>query len=49
MMGVAHNLVVEGGVLRSTGARGGFLTLCRLCISAASGLALHIVHRVASG
>jgi len=49
MMGVAHNLVVEGGVLKSTGARGGFLTLCRFCLSAASGLAFHIVHRMASG
>lgn len=49
MMGIAHNLVVEGGVLRSTGARGGFLTLCRICISAATGLALHGAHRVVSG
>lgn len=48
MMGIAHNLVVEGGVLRSTGARGGFLTLCRIGISAAAGLALHAVHRLAA-
>ena len=46
MMGIAHNLVVEGGVLRSTGARGGFLTLCRLCISAATGLAFHAAQRI---
>ncbi|HSL92057.1 MAG TPA: hypothetical protein VK863_05355 [Candidatus Limnocylindrales bacterium] len=49
MMGIAHNLVVEGGVLRCTGARGGFLTLCRLCISAASGLALHAAHWMVPG
>jgi hypothetical protein len=49
MMGIAHNLVVEGGVLRSTGARGGLLTVCRILISIGTGLALHAVHRVASG
>lgn len=47
MMGIAHNLVVEGGVLRSTGARGGILTFCRICICAATGLAYHAVHRMA--
>lgn len=47
MMGIAHNLVVEGGVLRSTGARGGILTFCRICICAATGLAYHVVHRMA--
>lgn len=40
MMGVAHNLVVEGGVLSTTGARGGVLTLCRLVIACAAGLLL---------
>jgi len=40
MMGIAHNLVVEGGVLSSTGARGGALTLCRLAIACAAGLLL---------
>jgi hypothetical protein len=49
MMGIAHNLVVEGGVLRTTGARGGLLTLCRVGISMAAGLALHAVHRMAAG
>ena len=49
MMGVAHNLVVEGGGLRSTGARGGILTICRLLISAAAGLALHAAHRMVPG
>jgi len=40
MMGVAHNLVVEGGVLSTTGARGGVLTLGRLVIACAAGLLL---------
>lgn len=40
MMGVAHNLVVEGGVLSTTGARGGVLTVCRLLIACAAGLLL---------
>ncbi len=40
MMGVAHNLVVEGGVLSTTGARGGVLTLFRLVIACAAGLLL---------
>ncbi|HEY7528481.1 MAG TPA: hypothetical protein VH660_04965 [Candidatus Deferrimicrobiaceae bacterium] len=48
MMGIAHNLVVEGGVLRSTGARGGVLTLCRIGISVAAGIGLHAVHRMAA-
>jgi hypothetical protein len=40
MMGVAHNLLVEGGVLSTTGARGGVLTLCRIVIACAAGLLL---------
>jgi len=40
MMGVAHNLVVEGGVLSTTGARGGVLTLCRLVVACVAGLLL---------
>jgi hypothetical protein len=40
MMGIAHNLVVEGGVLSTTGARGGLLTLCRLATACAAGLLL---------
>jgi hypothetical protein len=46
MMGIAHNLLVEGGVLGSTGARGGVLTLCRLAIAAATGLSLELLHRL---
>jgi spore maturation protein SpmB len=37
MMGIAHNLVLEGGVLSSTGARGGILTLCRILLAALAG------------
>jgi hypothetical protein len=40
MMGIAHNLVVEGGVLSTTGARGGVLTLCRVAIACVAGLLL---------
>ena len=40
MMGIAHNLIVEGGVLATTGARGWVLTLCRLVIACAAGLLL---------
>lgn len=40
MMGIAHNLVLEGGVLASTGARGGLLTLCRLLLAALAGWVL---------
>lgn len=46
MMGIAHNLIVEGGVLGSTGTRGGLLTLCRLLLAAATGLLLEGVHRL---
>jgi len=37
MMGIAHNLVLEGGVLSSTGARGGVLTLCRVLLAVVAG------------
>ena len=37
MMGIAHNLILEGGVLSSTGARGGVLTLCRILLAAVAG------------
>jgi hypothetical protein len=40
MMGIAHNLVVEGAVLSTTGTRGWVLTLCRLAIAGAAGLLL---------
>jgi len=40
MMGIAHNLVLEGGVLSTTGTRGWVLTLCRVALAAAAGLLL---------
>ena len=43
MMGIAHNLLVEGGVLSSTGARGGLLTLCRLFLAACCGWLMYLV------
>ncbi|WP_052464546.1 nucleoside recognition domain-containing protein [Geoalkalibacter subterraneus] len=43
MMGIAHNLLVEGGVLSSTGARGGLLTLCRLLLAACCGWLMYLV------
>lgn len=46
MMGIAHNLLLEGAVLGSTGARGGLLTLCRLLIAAAAGMLLELAHRL---
>jgi len=38
MMGIAHNLLLEGGVLRSTGARAWLITLARLLIAILAGL-----------
>ena len=38
MMGIAHELVLEGGVLKSTGTQGGFLSLFRLVLAVACGL-----------
>ncbi len=49
MMGIAHNLLLEGGVLGSTGTRGGVLTLCRLLIAFAAGALLHGLHRLLVG
>lgn len=47
MMGIAHNLVVEGGVLRSTGTKAGVLTLFRVGAAASAGLLLHGLHLLA--
>jgi hypothetical protein len=49
MMGIAHNLLLEGGVLGSTGTRGGVLTLCRLLIAFAAGALLQGLHRLLVG
>jgi hypothetical protein len=44
MMGIAHNLVVEGGVLSTTGTRGWVLTLCRVALAGAAGLLLRGIY-----
>lgn len=44
MMGIAHNLLLEGAVLGSTGARGGVLTACRLLIALTVGLLMQGLH-----
>ncbi len=49
MMGIAHNLILEGGVLGSTGARAGLLTLCRVLIAIACGLLLSGAQRLWGG
>jgi spore maturation protein SpmB len=46
MMGIAHNLLLEGAVLGSTGARDGLLTLCRLFIAGVAGMLLEFGHRL---
>lgn len=46
MLGIAHNLLIEGGVLGSTGTRGGLLTCCRLLLAGGSGLLLATLHRL---
>ncbi len=46
MMGIAHNLLLEGAVLGSTGTRGGLLAGCRLAIAAGAGLLLAALHRL---
>jgi spore maturation protein SpmB len=38
MMGIAHELVVEGGVLKSTGTQGGVLSCYRLMMAVICGL-----------
>jgi hypothetical protein len=49
MMGIAHNLLVEGGVLSGIGTAGALLTGLRLLIAAACGLLLHAVHLLMGG
>ncbi|MFA5515587.1 MAG: nucleoside recognition domain-containing protein [Desulfuromonadales bacterium] len=46
MMGIAHNLLLEGAVLGSTGTRGGLLSGCRLAIAGGAGLLLEAAHRL---
>jgi spore maturation protein SpmB len=49
MMGIAHNLLVEGGVLRGIGTSGALLTALRLAIAAVCGIALHLAHILTGG
>ena len=49
MMGIAHNLLLEGAILRSTGVRSGVITLCRLGIAALAGLLLHAAQLLGVG
>jgi hypothetical protein len=49
MMGIAHNLLVEGGVLRGIGTSGALLTGLRLVIAAACGWLLHLSQLVLGG
>lgn len=46
MMGIAHNLFLEGGVLSGTGTRGFLLTLSRLLIAALAGWLLLLIRPV---
>jgi hypothetical protein len=41
MMGIAHNLLLEGGVLGSTGTRGTLLTLIRIVLALLAGAAFN--------
>jgi len=49
MMGIAHNLLLEGGVLKSTGARGGVLTLCRLGLALLAGILFRVLSFAGGG
>jgi hypothetical protein len=45
MLGLAHELVVEGGVMRSTGMRAGLFTVVRLLLALSVGLLFYQIHR----
>ena len=49
MMGIAHNLLLEGGVLKSTGARAGLLTVGRIGISVLAGILFRCLGMVGGG
>jgi len=49
MMGIAHNLLLEGAILRSTGVSSWVITLCRLAIAVVAGLLLHAAHLLGVG
>ncbi len=49
MMGIAHNLLLEGAILGSTGVRSWVITLCRLAIAVFAGLLLQVLHLLGVG
>ncbi len=49
MSGIAHNLVVEGAILKKMGANPVFVTLLRLIVSLVAGFALHMCFKVIYG
>lgn len=49
MMGIAHNLLLEGGVIKSTGTRAGVVTLGRVILSFIAGLLFFGAHRMFGG
>ncbi len=49
MMGIAHNLLLEGAVLGSTGVRPGVITLCRLGIAILAGLIMQGLYLLGVG
>lgn len=49
MMGIAHNLLLEGGVIKSTGTRAGVVTVARLLLSFLAGLLFFGVHGMGGG
>ena len=49
MVGIAHNLVLEGGVLSSTGVSGVVLTLCRLLLAVTAGWLMMGLHWLGAG
>lgn len=49
LLGLAHELVVEGGIMRSTGMRAGLYTLVRIALAFFCGLLFFQVHRFMGG
>ena len=49
MVGIAHNLLLEGAVLGSAGVRAGVVTLCRLAIAVLAGLIMQGLHLLGVG
>ncbi len=49
MSGIAHNLIVEGAILKKIGANPVLVTLLRVGVSLVAGLMLHLFFRVVYG